>query len=100
MSESNNSILDAPKIPGALTSLDGKLRFTSEEKERLRRYFCAAGIDVSQVRTVDDYRQARNAASPGFMDWLAAEIERKPMTTEREQLIEILRAPPDPLTPR
>ena len=98
MSESRNSKLHVPEIPGALISLDGELRFIPKEKERLRRYFTSVGIDVDHVRTVDQYRLARSAASPGFMDWLAAEIERKPMTPERWKLIEILRKPADPPT--
>ena len=69
MSESRNSKPHVPDIPGALISLDGQLRLIAEEKERLRRYFTSAGIDVDQVRTVDQYRRARSAASPGFMDW-------------------------------
>ena len=95
MSESGKPKPFVPGIPGALVSLDGELRFVPEEKERLRRYFTSAGIDVDQVRTVGQYRLARSAASPGFMDWLAAEIERKPMTPERRKLIEILRKPVD-----
>lgn len=96
MSKADISTSDLPKIEGALVTLDGKIRFTAEEKKRLRRYFSASGIDVGQIRTVADYHRARNAAAPGFMDWLAAEIERKPLTPERQQLIEILRAPTGP----
>ena len=99
MSESGNSKPHRPDIPGALVSLDGELRLIAEEKERLRRYFASAGIDVDQVRTVDQYRLARSAASPGLMDWLADEIERKPMTPERRKLIETLRKPTDLPTP-
>lgn len=95
MSEPGNSKPHVPGIPGALISLDGELRFVRNEKERLRRHFTSVGIDVDQVRTVEQYRLARSAASPGFMDWLAAEIERKPMTPERRKLIEILRKPID-----
>ena len=98
MSESGEPKTQFSGVPGALVSLDGDVRFTSEEKERLRRYFSSAGIDVDQIRTIDDYRRARSATSPGFIDWLATEIARKPMTPERQQLIEILKKPSDPPT--
>ena len=56
--------------PYFLSDHTGNLRFTSKGASELRPYFAMAGIDINNINTMDDYYQARKAASPYFMEWM------------------------------
>ena len=49
----------------------GKLRFTKPGIQSLKPYFDLAGIDINTIRTIESYQQAREQASPFFMEHLA-----------------------------
>ncbi len=58
------------RSPDYLADTEGRLRFTKAGRKMLAPYFAMAGIDIRQIKTVDDYRRARAAASPYFTAWL------------------------------
>lgn len=56
--------------PYFLQDLDGNIRFTPYGIQELRPYFSKAGINITDIKTYDDYLAARDRASPYFMAWL------------------------------
>ncbi len=68
--------------PYYLTASKGRLRFTQQGQETLRPYFALAGIDIRNIKTEAEYFQARQQASPYFMDWLMQRSENWPDTDQ------------------
>ena len=76
--------------PYYLADSRGRLRFTKSGKETLRPYFSLAGIDIERITTEAEYFQARQAASPYFMDWLKQRANNWPDSDQFELLKETL----------
>lgn len=64
----------------------GNIRFTHKGINELSPYFEKAGIDIQSIRTVEQYQQAREAASPYFEEWLEDRTSEWPVTDEYELL--------------
>jgi hypothetical protein len=47
-----------------------EVRFTSKGISELGRYFEIAGIEIGSIKTLSQYQQARNDATPHFLAWL------------------------------
>ena len=68
---------------------EGQLTFTEQGIAEYRSYFGKAGIDIRNIKSLDDFRRARQAASPFFEDRLVAKIKNGEKTLERRILIAI-----------
>lgn len=71
-----------PRSPYYLSDLQGHLRFTQAGVKALTPYFAMAGIDIRQIKTIEEYQHARERASPYFTTWLAQRIAKWPATPE------------------
>lgn len=76
--------------PYYLTDNKGRLRFTKQGHETLRPYFSLAGIDIGRITTEAEYFQARQTASPYFMNWLGQRATNWPDSDQFELLKEVL----------
>jgi len=65
---------------------DGNFRFTKVGLDNQASLLAKAGIDAKGIKTYEEYLQAREAASPYFVDHLQEETEKllkgKPDTIE------------------
>ena len=65
---------------------DGNFRFTKVGLDNQASLLAKAGIDAKSIKTYEEYLQAREAASPYFVDYLQEETEKllkgKPDTIE------------------
>ena len=65
---------------------DGNFRFTKVGLDNQTSLLAKAGIDAKSIKTYEEYLQAREAASPYFVDYLQEETEKllkgKPDTIE------------------
>ena len=65
---------------------DGNFRFTKVGLDNQASLLAKAGIDAKSIKTYEEYLQAREAASPYFVDYLQEEAEKllkgKPNTIE------------------
>lgn len=68
---------------------EGNLTFTELGISEYRSYFGKAGIDIRNVKTLQDYYKARNAASPYFEEFLTSRLKKGPRTLESRLLIAI-----------
>lgn len=68
---------------------EGKLTFTEQGIAEYRRYFGKAGVDIRNIKSLDDYRRARRVAAPFFEDHLVAKVKNGEKTLERRLLIAI-----------
>lgn len=68
---------------------EGQLTFTEQGTTEYRSYFGKAGIDIRNVKSLDDFRRARQGASPFFEDRLVVEIKKGKTTLERRLLIAV-----------
>ena len=68
---------------------EGQLTFTEQGITEYRRYFGKLGIDIRNIKSLDDFRKARQAASPFFEERLVAKIKKSERTLERRLLIAI-----------
>ncbi len=68
---------------------EGNLTFTELGISEYRSYFGKAGIDIRNIKTLEDYYRARNAASPFFEEFLTSRIRKSPKTLENRLLIAI-----------
>jgi len=60
----------------------GNIRFTREGLDHLSPLFELAGIDIKNVRTMQDYQQARKQASPYFLQHLSDRVLTWPDTDQ------------------
>ena len=67
----------------------GQLTFTVDGIEEYRSYFGKAGIDIRNIKSVDDFRRARRTASPFFEERLIHRIKKRRLTLERRLLIAV-----------
>jgi len=68
---------------------EGQLTFTEQGIAEYRSYFGKAGVDIRNIKSLEDFRRARRAASPFFEDHLAAKVKKGEKTLERRLLIAI-----------
>ncbi len=68
---------------------EGQLTFTEQGIAEYRSYFGKAGIDIRDIKSLEDFRRARRAASPFFEDRLVAKVSKGEKTLERRLLIAI-----------
>ena len=68
---------------------EGRLTFTEQGIAEYRSYFGKAGIDIRNIKSLDDFRRARQAASPFFEKRLIAKVKNGEKTPERRLLIAI-----------
>jgi hypothetical protein len=68
---------------------EGELTFTEEGIAEYRSYFGKAGIDIRNIKSLNDFRRARRAASHLFDNHLVAKIKKGKQTLERRLLIAI-----------
>ena len=61
---------------------DGQLTFTEKGIAEYRSYFGKAGIDIRNIKSMEDYYKARRAASPFFEDRLMARLNKGEQTLE------------------
>ena len=65
---------------------DGNFRFTKVGLDNQTSLLAKAGIDAKSIKTYEEYLQAREAASPYFVDYLQEETKKllngKPDTIE------------------
>ena len=62
---------------------EGELTFTEQGIAEYRSYFGKAGVDIRNIKSLEDFRRARRAASPFFEDHLAAKVKKGEKTLER-----------------
>ena len=67
----------------------GELTFTEQGIAEYRSYFGKAGVDIRNIKSLEDFRRARRAASPFFEDRLVAKVKKGEKTLERRLLIAI-----------
>ena len=67
----------------------GELTFTEQGIAEYRSYFGKAGVDIRNIKSLEDFRRARRVASPFFEDHLAAKVKKGEKTLERRLLIAI-----------
>ena len=73
---------------GFLVSSSGGIRWTSRGLQSMRACFAAAGIDIRDLRTLEQYLRARNDLAPLFNEELAKIARgRGPISDERELLM-------------
>lgn len=72
--------------PYFLQDLEGNIRFTPHGTQELRPYFAKAGINIADIKTIDDYLAARDRASPYFMAWLKDRTKQWPEHSEYQLL--------------
>ena len=68
---------------------EGQLTFTEQGIAEYRSYFGKAGVDIRNIKSLEDFRRARRVASPFFEDHLAAKVKKGEKTLERRLLIAI-----------
>ena len=68
---------------------EGRLAFTEQGIAEYRSYFGKAGIDIRNIKSLDDFRSARRAAAYLFDSRLVAKIKNGEQTVERRLLIAI-----------
>jgi hypothetical protein len=68
---------------------EGELTFTEQGIAEYRSYFGKAGVDIRNIKSLEDFRRARRVASPFFEDHLAAKVKKGEKTLERRLLIAI-----------
>lgn len=77
----------------------GNFRFTSVGLENQAPLLAKAGIDARAIKTYAEYIQARQAASPYFMEYLQEETEKrlkgKPDTLEWQAIRSIAFGTPE-----
>lgn len=75
----------------AYFSVDGKgqLTFTEQGIAEYRSYFGKAGVDIRNIKSLEDFGRARRAASPFFEDRLVAKVKKGEKTLERRLLIAV-----------
>ena len=69
-----------------LVDNSGKLRFTQEGLQKLGSYFALAGIDIKNIKTLKAYKQAREQASPYFLEHLSERASHWPRTDQFDLL--------------
>jgi len=78
---------------------DGNFRFTKVGLDNQTSLLAKAGIDAKSIRTYEEYLQAREAASPFFVEHLQEETERllkgQPDTIEWQAIRSIAFGSPD-----
>jgi hypothetical protein len=74
---------------GVLLGEEG-VRFTGRRRAALTSLFGLAGIDIRQVRTREQYVDARRAAAPFFQQWMEHVAASGEMTTERKLLLAVV----------
>ena len=68
---------------------EGELTFTEEGIAEYRSYFGKAGIDIRNIKSLEDFRRARRAASDFFDNRLMEKVKKGEKTLERRLLIAI-----------
>ena len=68
---------------------EGELTFTEQGIAEYRSYFGKAGVDIRNIKSLEDFRRARRVASPFFEDHLAAKVKKGEKTLERRLLIAV-----------
>lgn len=68
---------------------EGRLAFTEQGIAEYRSYFGRAGIDIRNIKSLDDFRSARRAASHLFENRLVEKVKKGEKTLERRLLIAI-----------
>lgn len=68
---------------------EGRLTLTALGISEYRSHFGKAGIDIREIKTLDGYYRARNAASPYFEEFLVSKFKDKEKTLERRLLIAV-----------
>jgi len=66
-----------------------ELTFTEQGIAEYRSYFGKAGIDIRNIKSLEDFRRARRPASPFFENHLVAKVKKGEKTLERRLLIAI-----------
>ncbi len=78
---------------------DGNFRFTKVGLDNQTSLLAKAGIDAKSIKTYEEYLQARETASPYFVDYLQEETEKllkgKPDTTEWQAIRSIAFGSPE-----
>ena len=78
---------------------DGNFRFTNTGLDNQAPLLAKAGIDARLIKTHREYLQARQAASPYFLEYLREEMDKrldgKPDTLEWQAIRSIVFGSPD-----
>lgn len=68
---------------------EGQLTFTEQGIAEYRSYFGKAGVDIRNIKSLEDFRRARRTASHLFDNHLVAKIKKGEQTLERRLLIAV-----------
>ncbi|NOS74911.1 MAG: hypothetical protein HOP36_10335 [Methyloglobulus sp.] len=68
---------------------EGQLTFTEQGIAEYRSYFGKAGVDIRNIKSLEDFRRARRAASDFFDNRLVEKVKKGEKTLERWLLIAI-----------
>ena len=71
-----------PYLPYYLYDLHGSIRFTEKGRNELGRYFDMAGVNINEIKTVEDYLFMRKTAAPHFINWLEDRADQWPDTEQ------------------
>ncbi len=72
---------------GLLVAPDETIRFTKNDRPKYARHFAKAGIDINQVKTLEQFDLAWDKARPYFFEFLASLTDHRPPSIERDLLI-------------
>jgi len=67
----------------------GQLTFTEQGIKEYRSYFGKAGIDIRNIKALEDFLRARCIAAPFFEERLINRVKRRRLTLERRLLIAV-----------
>ena len=73
-----------------LEGTDRRIAFTEEGRKMLGPYFARAGIDLTAIRTKDDYLAARAGASPYLRHYLSDLARDNDGTLEDRLIVAIM----------
>lgn len=68
---------------------EGQLNFTEQGIAEYRSYFGKAGVDIRNIKSLEDFQRARRAASDFFDNRLVEKVKKGEKTLERRLLIAI-----------
>ena len=88
-----NAVSVLAREDGFLLSSSGNIKWTQPGLDKMRSRFAAAGIDIHQLRDLEQYVRARMAIAPLFDEALVKVARGQgPITDERALLVAIIDA--------
>jgi hypothetical protein len=90
-SKVRNAVSVLAREDGFLVSSSGNIKWTQPGLDKMRPRFAAAGIDIHQLRDLEQYVRARMAIAPLFAEALVKVARGQgPITNERSLLMAIV----------